>query len=224
MDSTLLSALKHSGWVGNLIMVSLFGLSIFVWATFFNKWRTIRRIEGNTTSFIQEFRALKKDLFELAGRMGGGQDSPVSLIFQAALKDLQYHFVREGRNKINPRALDDVTNGVQRRLAAMQLEQRQGMVLLATATTVSPLMGLFGTVWGIMESFRDMWIHGAANITVVAPGISDALLVTVVGLLVAIPSSVGYNLLYNRQNQYQARAENFCSELVSCIERLYVES
>ena len=223
MENTLLSALKHSGFLGHMILLSLFLLSVFVWSTFLRKWKAFKKMENDTGAFIDEFRTMKKDIFELASRLGPERECPVSALYVATLKDLQYYFVREGRTKIPPHALDDLFNGMQRRLSALEVDQKEGMILLATATTVSPLLGLFGTVYGIMEAFRDMWIHGSANITVVAPGISDALLTTVFGLAVAIPSSIAYNMLYARMSNYHARAENFCSELISSIERTYVE-
>lgn len=223
MENALASALKNSGFIGYLVLLLLFVLSVFVWATFISRWRAIRKMETDTAWFLDQFIQNRKDLFELANTLDPTRRTPLSRILVGACKDLKYYFVREGRTKIPAYVLDDVYNGMNRTLAEIDLEQREGLTLLASATTVSPLLGLFGTVWGIMESFRDMWIHGSANITVVAPGISDALLTTVAGLMVAIPAAAVYNILLNRINRNQTKAENFCSELLCVIERIYVE-
>jgi biopolymer transport protein TolQ len=97
------------------------------------------------------------------------------------------------------------------------------MGLLATATSAAPLLGLLGTVWGVMDAFGGMVIAGAAMLSSVAPGISGALLTTVVGLVIAIPSTIGYNILSDRIRRLAVVMDNFAQELVHEIDRHYIE-
>ena len=103
---------------------------------------------------------------------------------------------------------------------ALLLENRMG--LLATAASTAPFLGLLGTVWGVMEAFGGMAVSGSAMLSDVAPGISGALVTTVVGLLVALPSAIGYNLLSDQVRRFSVEMDNFTQELASDIERHYL--
>jgi len=109
----------------------------------------------------------------------------------------------------------------QRRLAEQQLAVEHKMSRIATATTSAPSIGLFGTVWGVMVAFMAMGSGGANMISAVAPGISGALLTTVVGLLVAIPSAIGYNALSDRVRELVVEMENFVDEFMADISRIH---
>jgi hypothetical protein len=103
---------------------------------------------------------------------------------------------------------------------AMLLENSMGF--LATATTTAPFLGLLGTVWGVMDAFGGMAVTGSAMLNAVAPGISGALLTTVVGLLVALPCAIGYNMLSDRIKRLAVQMDNFSNELMSDIDRCYL--
>jgi biopolymer transport protein ExbB/TolQ len=123
--------------------------------------------------------------------------------------------------RLNAMQLGAIRNAAERAVAdqALLLEDRMGF--LATAVSASPLLGLLGTVWGVMDSFVSMAIRGSVNISAVAPGIAGALLTTVVGLLVALPSAIGYNLLTNRIRHLCVQMDNFTDELVAELQRKY---
>ena len=93
---------------------------------------------------------------------------------------------------------------------------------MATAVTACPFLGLLGTVWGVMDAFSGMAVAGSAQLSAVAPGIAAALLTTVVGLLVALPSAIGYNILTSRVRELQVRTENFSQELIADIQRNFL--
>ena len=97
------------------------------------------------------------------------------------------------------------------------------MGILATAVSASPLLGLLGTVWGVLDAFGAMAVAGAANLSAVAPGISAALLTTVVGLLVAIPSAIGYNVLTSKIRELAVQMDNFAQEFVAELQRRFVQ-
>ena len=97
------------------------------------------------------------------------------------------------------------------------------LISIASAVTTAPFLGLLGTVWGVMDSFGGMGVTGSAMLSAVAPGISGALLTTVVGLLVALPSAICYNLLSDQIRRLSVEMDNFVQEFMSDIERLYLE-
>ena len=117
--------------------------------------------------------------------------------------------------------LEAVQNLTQRNVADQALLLENHMGLLATAVSASPFLGLLGTVWGVMEAFGSMAVKGSATLSAVAPGISAALLTTVVGLLVALPSAVGYNLLTNMIRSLTVQTDNFAQEFESSIRRAF---
>ena len=96
------------------------------------------------------------------------------------------------------------------------------MGTVANAVSTCPFLGLLGTVWGVMDAFGGMAVSGAATLSAVAPGISGALLTTIVGLLVAIPSAIGYNVLTNRIRKLHVQMDNFAQEFMSAVQRAYL--
>ena len=125
------------------------------------------------------------------------------------------------RRCLNDIQINAVRNVAERTMADQALLLENSMGLLATAASTAPFLGLLGTVWGVMEAFGGMAVTGTAMLSAVAPGISGALLTTVVGLLVALPSAVGYNLLSDRLRRMSVEMDNFTQELISDIETQY---
>ena len=115
-----------------------------------------------------------------------------------------------------------VRNVAERTMADEALMLEDSMGLLATAVTAAPFLGLLGTVWGVMEAFSGMAATGSPMLSAVAPGISGALLTTVVGLLVALPSSIGYNMLSNKIRRFCVEMDNFSQELNQDVERYFL--
>jgi biopolymer transport protein TolQ len=126
------------------------------------------------------------------------------------------------RVKLSERHISSVKGAAERTVADQALLLENHMGLLATAASTAPFLGLLGTVWGVMESFGNMASSGPALLSDVAPGISGALLTTVVGLLVALPSSIGYNMLSDRIRRLTVLMDNFAQELVSDLERVHL--
>jgi biopolymer transport protein TolQ len=155
--------------------------------------------------------------------------SPVARVYQAGAEQLItfYEIPNEfaelyGTNKVPVQKLstaqiETVRSILERTVADQIVKLEDKMGLLSTAVSVSPLLGLFGTVWGIMMAFCAMSLHGKADINAMAPGISGALLTTVVGLIVAIPSLVGFNLLTNAIKQITVTMDNFVEEFMAKV-------
>ena len=119
-----------------------------------------------------------------------------------------------GRRALNATEIDVVRASLEQAVADQILELERKMIFLATAITISPFLGLFGTVWGIMLAFTDLAIMGKADIQTLAPGVSGALLTTVLGLLVAIPSVVGYNIITSLIKATIVQMDNFVEEFI----------
>ncbi|NCC53049.1 MAG: biopolymer transporter ExbB [Spartobacteria bacterium] len=124
-------------------------------------------------------------------------------------------------HRLKPLQVEAVRNVAERTVADQALLLESSMGYLATAVSASPFLGLLGTVWGVMDSFGGMAVSGAATLSAVAPGISGALLTTVVGLLVALPSAIGYNYLTNEIRQMCVQMDNFAQEFSSAVQRSF---
>jgi biopolymer transport protein TolQ len=124
--------------------------------------------------------------------------------------------------RLNTLQIGAIRNAAEREVADQVLALESQMGILATAVNASPLMGLLGTVWGVMLAFTGMAIQGSANLSAVAPGIAGALLTTVVGLIVAIPSAIGYNYLTSQIRTLTVQMDNFADALVADMQRHFI--
>ncbi|MEW6114709.1 MAG: MotA/TolQ/ExbB proton channel family protein, partial [Thermodesulfobacteriota bacterium] len=118
-------------------------------------------------------------------------------------------------------AMDNVTRSLQQAVTAERTRLERGVNFLATTGSSAPFIGLFGTVWGIMESFRSIGVAKSASLAVVAPGIAEALIATAAGLAAAIPAVIFYNYFLSRINTMATEMDNFSAELINIIERVY---
>lgn len=220
---------------GKLIVLLLFVGSIFVWSIMITKIRELRLARLASASFLGAYR--KDDhpaaLFLKRQRFEG---SPVYAVYEAGCRALGVALESRGADpddlfmgrvgatnvELRESHISAVRNVAERTVADRALLLENSMGLLATATTTAPFLGLLGTVWGVMEAFGGMAMTGTAMLSAVAPGISGALLTTVVGLLVALPSAVGYNMLSDNIRRLSVEMDNFAQEFVSDIERHYL--
>jgi len=118
--------------------------------------------------------------------------------------------------------LDGIENSLKRAISDQILNLEKSLIVLATASSASPFIGLFGTVWGIMGAFRAIGVQGAGSIDAVAPGIAEALITTAAGLAVAIPAMIAYNYLVDRIKAMTSEMDSFASEYISIVEKLYM--
>ncbi|MDQ3002193.1 MAG: MotA/TolQ/ExbB proton channel family protein [Fibrobacterota bacterium] len=217
MNSVTLEILKQ-GTVSTFVIVGLMAiLSVGVWAILvqkylanrarkqsFGKWRELM---GERPSF-QEILKLSKSMPE----------SPMGSITKSALAEMEGLSAYVSYDSLEHRG-ELVREAVERALDVEKEINERSLVFLAFSSATGPLIGLLGTVWGIMDSFYQIGKQGSGNITVVAPGIAEALLATMAGLLVAIPASVGYNAFAGFNRKAESIMLNFGSELVSLFKR-----
>jgi biopolymer transport protein TolQ len=228
--SRLDTLIQQTGWVARIVLCILLIFSVYSWAIIFKKSGQFSRIESQTSRFLQIFRA------------GGGLPSPSTLrasaggtplanVYQAGYRELEAQLntgnprpgpgANPGHNpgKLkNPSAV-----GVEMHLAAADEVRRleKGMSWLSTTGSVSPFIGLFGTVWGVMDAFAGLGDAGTASLRAVAPGIAEALITTAAGLFAAIPAVIAYNHYLSSIRGVAMRMDNFASEFVSKIETIY---
>jgi len=226
---------SQSNLAGKVIVVVLFGGSIWAWSLMLTKFKELNAAHKESIRFLTSYRGESHPVALFQAGRHHGHKSPLQVVYaqacsalgaslEAASEDADDLFVGGGspRIKLSERHISSVKNSAERIVADQALLLENHMGLLATAASTAPFLGLLGTVWGVMESFGNMASSGPALLSDVAPGISGALLTTVVGLLVALPSSIGYNMLSDRIRRLTVQMDNFAQELVGDLERVHL--
>lgn len=223
----LVQSFVESTFIGQAIVVLLVLVSVYAWAMMLHKHNQLARVHRETEHFYMAFRQETHPLGMFVQRLRF-PGSPAYRVYlracQAAARVLRWEDLDPGQLMVGENRLlqADLSEGqvqiireaAERELADRVLELEQDMTMLATITSVAPFLGLLGTVWGVMDSFNGMAVTGSPTLSNVAPGISAALLTTVVGLLVAIPSVIGYNILNARLRNATVGMDNFVQELI----------
>jgi biopolymer transport protein ExbB/TolQ len=227
-------AFDHSTLPGRLILISLFIASIFSWSVMVTKYRLIRRAQLRRTQFLESFRSDRQPLRIYTDRIRF-EGAPVFAIYRAGCKELTFQLLGSAEvdetfrarldiaQRISPAQMRVVTTAMERAVGETALRIESQMIVLATAVSGAPFLGLLGTVWGVMDTFGDVAAAGSANLAAMAPGVSAALITTVTGLLVAIPAMFGYNYLVTTIRAMIVELDNFAAELASEFEHKYVD-
>ena len=212
-SSALLEMVHNSGPVAFAVLIILLLASIFSWTIMLSKWSSFRKAQAQSQRFVRAFRKSSR-LSEIAAVADQFKPSPLVAVF-SEIHD-EYSRQTSGRGlPRNPQALERAAQTASSE-ALTAMEQR--MTWLATIAAIAPFIGLFGTVMGIIDAFHGLGTAGAATLRAVAPGISEALITTAAGLVVAIPAVVGYNQLTARLREFASRMDDFGRELLNAIE------
>lgn len=230
------SAYGDSTFPGKAIVIILLMGSAMAWTIMWTKHTQLRLASRHTKRLMDAFRA-ESNPTALYAREEEYPGSPVNTIYKAGCEALSGELQAHG---FEPEDIltEEVTSDLHRRLTVNQLETLRAVVdrnvadealnleeqmgLLATAVSAAPFMGLLGTVWGVMDAFTGMAESGSVALSAVAPGIAGALLTTIVGLIVALPSMVGYNLLSSNIRKISVQMDNFAQEFISEVQNCYV--
>ncbi len=220
MSINIFKIIADADFVVKLILLALMAFSVFSWAIIIFKRRTVKAAFRQSERFLDTFRR-SKSLAEVSDAAKKYKASPLAAIFHAGYKELAYQskssaengWTGEKTDRLN-RALLKASNSEISRLEKM-------MFFLATTGSVSPFIGLFGTVWGIMISFERIGVLRSASLQTVAPGIAEALIATAVGLFAAVPAVIAYNFFLGRIKDLIADMEDFSLEFLSIAERLH---
>lgn len=211
VQSGLWSMISSAGPVVKLVMLILLGLSVFSWAIIFYKVNLLRKIERETGAFYDLFWT-KSDMGHVLKATGSYTLTPLSRLFKEAYSISQGSIgigsYKEGYIKRALKKIRDIDK------ASME----KSIAFLATTGNTAPFIGLFGTVWGIMNTFNSIGIKGSATIAVVGPGIAEALVATAMGLFAAIPAVIGYNYLLTKIDAVSNEMESFSTDLINLME------
>ncbi|MBK9989783.1 MAG: MotA/TolQ/ExbB proton channel family protein [Verrucomicrobia bacterium] len=204
---------------GQVITVGLMIASLIAWTVMFGKHFELKRLRMLNHSFEQRLRE-ERSLLKLPESFRGKRVIPYGDLFADAIEAYwrAEAMARErGETAVRTR-LEHAENALQRSFAQQTLRYESNMVFLATLVSAAPFMGLLGTVWGVMEAFSAVSLQQTASIQTLAPGVSAALLTTIAGLIVAIPSVIGYNFLLASTKILITEIENYASSLADRIE------
>jgi biopolymer transport protein TolQ len=226
-QETILQMVTGSGAVVQGVLLILLGFSIVSWAIIFTKRRQMRRAERESDRFIDIFWDAK-NLTTINTTSLDLKESPVAQVFRAGYQEL----VRLTRAKRQAGGGEDMSTdlgGVENVERAMKRATTQeitklesSLTFLATTASAAPFVGLFGTVWGIMNAFRGLSVTQSSSIQAVAPGISAALIATAIGLAAAIPAVIAYNHFAGRVRVLASEMDNFASEFLNIAERHFL--
>ena len=220
-------AFQESDLFGKLILLILFAFSVFAWSVILRKYLAFRQAQAASRMFRGTYRKHSDDPLQLIEQEVYLDECPFFEIADRALGSLHETIERRGGN---PRAavpvatVEAIEKSLDRTISDETLKLERGLNLLATAASACPLIGLLGTVWGVLIAFQRVAVEASAQIHVISQGISVALSTTVVGLLVAIPSLVMYNWMTTIIRRFETEMESFASEVLEDIERRYVET
>ncbi len=227
-------ALQESNPAGKIVLAALFIGSIFSWSIMITKLRTIVFAKKQSGKFLDLFRSNRAPLniFEARLKFEG---APVFAVYKAGCKEMTFQLLGsadvdetfrarlDNADKVTPAQMRVVTSAMERAVGETALKIESQMILLATAVSGAPFLGLLGTVWGVMDTFTGVAEAGSATLAAMAPGVSGALITTVTGLLVAIPAMFGYNFLVTSIRGITVQMDNFSAELASEFEHRYVD-
>ena len=211
---------------GKAIIIILMIFSIFAWSVMAEKARQMRRAKQLNRLFESEFRT-QKLVLDVYDRRVQVPDCPLFMVYQGGCRELDVRLKTEAAEKrkrfISLKGMEHVKRTLERTVAQQALKLESGLILLAIAVSGAPFLGLLGTVWGVMSAFSYVAMAGKADLATMAPGVASALVTTVAGLLVAIPSMFGYNWLVHNLRVLTVELDNFAQELTSNIETEYLE-
>jgi biopolymer transport protein TolQ len=209
--------LEQTGWIARVVLGMLLGFSLFSWTLIFQKLRMFSRINRQTALFLRIFRS-NRTLPE-PKQMGGG-DSPIEAVYSAGYRELESQ-VRTSTPAGKLTSLNSVTVAMQLAAGEEIRKAESYMPWLATTGSVTPFIGLFGTVWGVMDAFTGLGAAGSASLRAVAPGIAEALITTAAGLFTAVPAVIAYNHFLHDIRDLGTRMDSFAMEVSALVEKLY---
>jgi biopolymer transport protein TolQ len=210
-DFSLWQLFIRADFVVKFVILLLLSSSIYSWALIFDKYKLFKKINLSTSDFENKFWKAKS-AESLNNSLPVKTDDPLTKIFQQAMNELV-----KTKSKNSTIQIARVERILEISTDDRIKEIEKNFTFLATVGSTAPFIGLFGTVWGIMNSFQSIAISRNTSLAIVAPGIAEALFATALGLLAAIPAVVAYNKFNSDSKKYTARIENFCKRFLSII-------
>ena len=208
-DFSLWSLFIRADFVVKSVILMLIGCSIYSWAIIIEKYRLFKKINLESDEFEEKFWK-SKSAENFYNSLPVNLDNPMALLFRDSMQTL---LKAKNKSNLNERMSSMLEVNVEKQLVTLE----KGFTFLATVGSTAPFIGLFGTVWGIMNSFQSIAISRNTSLAIVAPGIAEALFATALGLLAAIPAVIAYNKYNNDSKKYLQKLENFSKRFLSII-------
>ena len=210
-DFSLIQLFVRADFVVKSVIIILIAASVYSWALIFEKYRLFKRIEKSTTNFEQKFWK-SKSAENFYNNLSNKEKDPLANVFQTAMFEvIRTKSKSSSVQSVRVSRILEISGDRELKLI------EKNFTFLATVGSTAPFIGLFGTVWGIMNSFQSIAISRNTSLAIVAPGIAEALFATALGLLAAIPAVVAYNKFSSDYKKYGQRIENFSKRFISII-------
>ena len=208
-DFSLINLFIRADIVVKLVIITLIACSIYSWAVIIEKIKLFKKINRSTEEFEAKFWN-SKSAETFYNNLPVNVDDPMALVFKDAMQNL---LKRRSKSDLNSRITTMLETGIEKQISKIS----KGFTFLATVGSTAPFIGLFGTVWGIMNSFQSIAISRNTSLAIVAPGIAEALFATALGLLAAIPAVIAYNKFNHDSLKYSQKLENFSKRFLTII-------
>ncbi len=208
-DFSLLSLFIRADIVVKTVIILLIICSVYSWAVIIEKFKLFKKINQTTEEFETKFWN-SKSAESFYNNLPPNPEDPMALIFKDAMQNL---LKRKSKTDLHERMTTMLETGIEKQMSKIG----KGYTFLATVGSTAPFIGLFGTVWGIMNSFQSIAISRNTSLAIVAPGIAEALFATALGLLAAIPAVIAYNKFNNDSILYSKKLENFSKRFLTII-------
>ena len=208
-DFSLMNLFIRADIIVKSVIILLIACSIYSWAVIIEKLKLFKKINQSTEEFETKFWN-SKSAETFYNNLPANIEDPMALVFKDAMQNL---LKRRSKTDLNNRMTTLLETGIEKQMSKIS----KGFTFLATVGSTAPFIGLFGTVWGIMNSFQSIAISRNTSLAIVAPGIAEALFATALGLLAAIPAVVAYNKFNNDSLKYSQKLENFSRRFLTII-------
>tara|TARA_B100001057_G_scaffold472972_1_gene536868 strand:- start:2006 stop:2680 length:675 start_codon:yes stop_codon:yes gene_type:complete len=208
-DFSLINLFIRADIIVKSVIILLIACSIYSWAVIIEKFKLFKKINESSEEFETKFWN-SKSAETFYNNLPSNIDDPMALVFKDAMQSL---LKRRSKTDLNNRMTTMLETGIENQMNKIS----KGFTFLATVGSTAPFIGLFGTVWGIMNSFQSIAISRNTSLAIVAPGIAEALFATALGLLAAIPAVIAYNKFNNDSIKYSQRLENFSKRFLTII-------
>ena len=209
VDFSLMSLFLRADIVVKSVIIMLIAASIYSWAIIIEKFKMFKKINQSTVEFEEKFWK-SKSAESFYNSLPANKDDPMSNVFR---KSMQVVLKSRSRSNLNEKLTSLLESNIETELNILE----KNFSFLATVGSTAPFIGLFGTVWGIMNSFQSIAVSRNTSLAIVAPGIAEALFATALGLLAAIPAVIAFNKFNNDSKKYSQRLENFAKRFLSII-------
>jgi Biopolymer transport proteins len=208
----IVDMISNMGAVAKLVLLALLAFSLISWAIILTKWSLLRRARTQSGRFMRAFRKAQR-LQDIAAVADQFKPSPLVGVFEGGYEEYRRQATSAGGVR-----LISIQRGMQIGASEEITRLERNLPWLAITAAVTPFVGLFGTVWGIIDAFHGLGTAGAATLRAVAPGISEALITTAAGLVAAIPAVIAYNLIGASIREFAARSDDFSLEVLNAVE------